>query len=61
MNTEIIAQEGKWLTQANLEHEQERTFFKRCFPADGLTSADFAQWTDEQKAQWEEAHKPEEL
>ena len=53
MNTEIIAQEGKWLTQANLDHEQERIFAKRLYPAASLSEADFTQWTDEQKADWE--------
>lgn len=58
MNTEIIASEGMWLTQANLENELERVFFRRCYPADGLTAADFTGWTDAQKAEWESKHKP---
>ena len=53
---EIIAQEGMWLTQANLVNESERGFWKRLFLAVSLTSADFTEWSDEQKAQWEEEH-----
>lgn len=55
---ELIASDGKWLTQANLENEDERIFARRLYPAVSLTEADFTQWTDAQKAQWQEAHKP---
>ncbi len=57
---ELIASEGKWLTQANLENEEERIFARRLYPAVSLTEADFTEWTDAQKAEWEEEHKPEE-
>lgn len=46
-----------WLTQATLDNESERGFWKRLSPAYSLTEADFTQWTDAQKAEWEEEHK----
>lgn len=57
---EIIAQEGLWLTQANLADEGDRQFWRRLYPAVSLTSADFTEWTDAQKAQWEAEHPIEE-
>ena len=56
---EIIAKEGMWLTQATLENEAERGFWKRLTPAVSLTRADFAEWTDGQKAAWEKKYKEE--
>lgn len=58
---EIIAQEGMWLTQANLENEDERGFWKRMHLAYSLTQDDFTEWTDEQKSSWEEQHKEEDM
>lgn len=58
---EIIAQEGMWLTQANLINESKRGFWKRLYPAISLTANDFVEWTTEQKEQWElEHHKDNE-
>ena len=56
---EIIANEGMWLTQATLEDETQRGFWKRLTPAYSLSESDFTQWSDEQKAEWEEEHKEE--
>jgi hypothetical protein len=53
---EIIANENMWLTQATLENEEERGFWKRLTPACSLTEDDFIQWTNEQKQEWEEKH-----
>lgn len=58
---ELIAKEGKWLTQANLTNESERGFWKRLYPAYTLTENDFEEWTNEQKEQWENEHPQEEL
>lgn len=57
---ELIAKEGYWLTQANLENEEERNFWRRLYPAHSLTTEDFAEWSDEQKAEWEREHPIEE-
>lgn len=56
---EIIANEGMWLTQANLENEDERGFWKKMHLAYSLTEQDFTQWTDQQKEQWEQEYKEE--
>lgn len=53
---ELIANEGYWLTQKNLEDEKERGFWKRMYLAYSLTEADFTEWTDEQKSSWEAEH-----
>ena len=53
---ELIAKEGYWLTEANLENEAERNFWRRLSPAYSLTAEDFTEWSDEQKAQWEAEH-----
>lgn len=57
---ELIAKDGYWLTQANLENEAERNFWSRLSPAYTLTAEDFTEWSEEQKAEWEKEHKPEE-
>lgn len=46
---EIIASEGRWLTQKHLNKNETRGFWKRLYPAVSLTAADFEEWTDEQK------------
>jgi len=58
---EIIAQEGMWLTQATINNDNERGFWKRMHLAYSLTENDFIQWTDEQKSAWEEEHKEEDM
>ena len=58
---ELIAKDGFWLTQANLENEAERNFWKRLYPARSLTAEDFTEWSDEQKAKWEREHPQEEV
>ena len=58
---ELIAQKGKWLTQANLENETDRDFYKRIHLAHSLTAEDFVQWTDAAKARWEDEHPQEQL
>jgi hypothetical protein len=50
---EIIANEGMWLTQATLDNEAERGFWKRLTPAYSLSESDFTQWSDAQKEAWE--------
>lgn len=49
-----------WLTQATLESEESRTFATEACGFGDLDEL-FTEWTGVQKAQWEEAHKPEEL
>ena len=56
---ELIAKDGMWLTQANLDNEAARNFWKRMHLAYSLTEADFAEWSDEQKAEWEKEHPQE--
>ena len=51
---EIIATEGMWLTQAHIENENERGFWKRLYPAKSLTKDDFVEWSDVEKEKWEE-------
>ena len=61
---ELIAKNGYWLTQANLQNEDERMFWRRLTPARSLGRADFERWTDAQKKEWEAAHpvqEPEEV
>ena len=58
---EIIAKEGMWLTQANINEGEIRGFWKRLYPAISLTKDDFAEWSDEQKQEWETEHKVEEV
>lgn len=58
---EIIAQEGMWLTQANLKEDEQRGFWKKMYLAYSLTEVDFTQWTDEQKEQWEKQHHIDDL
>jgi len=53
---ELIAKDGYWLTQANLENEAERNFWSRLSPAYSLTAEDFTEWSEEQKAEWEREH-----
>lgn len=52
---ERIAQEGYWLTLATLENEASRTFAHKV-AGFGDLDALFAEWSDEQKAQWEAEH-----
>lgn len=47
-----------WLTQATLESEESRTFATEACGFGNLDKL-FTEWTDAQKAQWEEAHKLE--
>lgn len=57
---EIIAQEGMWLTQANLKEDEQRGFWKKMHLAYSLTPDDFTEWADKQKSDWEEEHNIEE-
>ena len=57
---ELTAKEGMWLTQATLENEEKRGFWKRLYPAASLTPADFRDATEEEKAAWEAEHLPAE-
>lgn len=56
---ERIATPGNWLTQANIDDEQGRTFAQRV-AGYGDLAALFVEWSDEQKARWEEDHPQEE-
>ena len=56
---ERIANEGMWLTQATLENEDDRHFVKKVCGFGDL-SVLYTQWSDDQKAKWEEEH-PEPL
>lgn len=56
---ERIAQDGFWLTQANIEDEASRTFAKKVCGYGDLDSL-FTEWSDEQKAEWEREHPQEE-
>lgn len=56
---ERIANEGMWLTQANLEDETARTFFKECAGFGNLDEL-FIEVSDEYKQEWEEEHPQEE-
>lgn len=56
---ERIAQEGFWLTQANIEDEASRTFATKVCGFGDLDSL-FTEWSDEQKAEWEAEHPTEE-
>lgn len=49
-----------WNTQATLKEDEQRGFWKKMYLAYSLTEADFTQWTDEQKAAWEEEYNIEE-
>ena len=57
---ERIAQEGFWLTQANIEDEASRTFARKVCGYGDLDSL-FVEWSDEQKAEWESKHPQEEI
>lgn len=50
-----------WLTQATLEDETQRGFWKRLTPAYSLSESDFTQWSDEQKTEWEEQYVEKEI
>ena len=56
---EIIANEGFWLTQSTVENEENRIFVKKVAGFGNLNQI-YAQWTDEQKQQWEAEHPVEE-
>lgn len=56
---ELIAREGYWLTQANLNENEQRGFWKRMFLAVSLSENDFTEWDNEQKSQWEAEHQEE--
>lgn len=58
MNTRT-ASEGKWLTQSSLEEEQNRIFVKQVAGFGDLDTL-FTEWTDSEKAAWEEEHPVEE-
>lgn len=58
MNTRT-ASEGKWLTQSSLEEEQNRIFVKQVAGFGDLDTL-FTEWTDSEKAAWEEEHVTEE-
>lgn len=53
---ELVATEGHWLTQANLKENEQRGFWRRMHLAYSLTEADFVEWTNEQREQWESEH-----
>jgi hypothetical protein len=59
MKERITSQEYMWLTQANLEDEAQRSFFKKVAGYGDLETL-FTEWTDEQKSAWEEEHNIEE-
>lgn len=56
---ERIAQQGYWLTQANIDNEEERIFVKKVSGYGDLDNL-YTEWTDEQKSAWEEEHPIEE-
>ena len=56
---ERIAKEGFWLTQANLEDENNRTFGTRVCGYGDLDNL-FTEWSEEQKAEWEREHPRDE-
>lgn len=56
---ERIAKDGFWLTQANLEDENNRTFGTRVCGYGDLDNL-FTEWSEEQKAEWERVHPREE-
>ena len=49
-----------WLTQANLQEDEQRGFWKM-YLTYSFTQDDFLEWTDEQKSAWEEQHKEEDI
>ena len=53
------ASKGMWLTQAAIENEDARTFATEVCGYGDLDAL-FIEWTDAQKTEWEEEHKPEE-
>lgn len=57
---ERIAQEGFWLTQANIEDEASRTFARKVCGYGDLDSL-FVEWSNSQKAEWEREHPQEEI
>lgn len=58
---ELIAKDGHYITQANLENEGERNFWSRLTLAKSLTPEDFTEWSDSEKAEWEREHPQEEV
>lgn len=56
---ELIAKEGMWLTQAVLEDEDERGFWKRMHLAYSLSAEDFRDATQEEKDKWDAEHPAE--
>jgi len=59
MNTRQ-ATTGNWLTQASLDNEMDRIFVKEACGYGDLDNI-FAEWSDEQKAEWEKEHPQEEV
>ena len=57
---ERIANNGFWLTQANVEDEASRTFARKVCGYGDLDSL-FVEWSDEQKKEWEQEHPQEEV
>lgn len=57
---EIIAQDGHWLTQATINNDTERIFVKSVSGFGDIENL-FAEWSDEQKAEWEREHPQEEI
>ena len=56
---ERIAQEGFWLTEANIEDEASRTFAKKVCGYGDLDSL-FTEWSNSQKEEWESQHSDNE-
>ena len=56
---ELLPAEGMWLTQAKLENEKQRTFSAFAYLARKENMVDFAEWSEDQKEQWEREYKPE--
>lgn len=57
---ERIAQEGFWLTQANLTEGEERQFWTKVSGFGDLYTL-FTEWSNSQKAEWEAEHPQEEV
>ena len=57
---ERIPSAGYWLTQATIENEAERIFVKKVSGYGDLDNL-FTEWSEEQKAEWEEEHPQEQL
>ena len=54
------ANNGYWLTQAELENESERMFWKEVSGYGDIDNI-FTEVSDEYKAQWEQEHPQEEV